>query len=476
LAEDGARAGELPAAAGPSPRAPAEAERLKVFISYSRDDKDFANELEGGLTLLGYRVFIDRHLSGGEAWKQSLANHIAQADTIVFVLSPSSVDSEMCQWEVDRATALSKRILPVVIRDMGDRPVPEKLRELNYIFFTPPNSFVAKLAELRTALDRNLDWIREHTRYLDLATRWANAADADKPGRLLIGKADIEAARDWLGQWARPNPEPTETQRAFIAASEAHADAQAAERQKAIEERERLAREAEAQAKRALAEAERAEASAKAAEEERKGREAALAQTETAAKETARSQRRVGRLLWGVAALVLLMLGGALWQARETERREVLIYTSLAASAMNEGNHDRGMRFALMAYPPQGCLFCTPSSELEGKLAGGPIMTRLRTKLSGHTSTVSHASYSSDGRRVVTASNDDTARVWDPETGKEIALLKGHTSDVIAASFSPDGKRVVTASYDYTARVWDPETGKEIALLKGHTSGLNLLK
>ncbi len=122
---------------------------------------------------------------GGEAWKQSLANHIAQADTIVFVLSPSSVDSEMCQWEVDEATRLSKRILPVVIRDMGDRPVPEKLRELNYIFFTPPNSFVGQLAVLREALDTDLDWMREHTRYFDLATRWAAAADSSRRSALM---------------------------------------------------------------------------------------------------------------------------------------------------------------------------------------------------------------------------------------------------------------------------------------------------
>ncbi len=177
---------EMPApGAAPTTPASAGAARLRVFISYSRDDTAFANELEGGLRLLGYDVFIDRHLSGGEAWKQSLANHIAQADTIVFVLSPSSVDSEMCQWEVDQATASSKRILPVVIADVSGLSVPQRLRDLNYIFFTPPNSFVGKLAALRDALDKNLDWIREHTRYLDLATRWAAAADSSRRSALM---------------------------------------------------------------------------------------------------------------------------------------------------------------------------------------------------------------------------------------------------------------------------------------------------
>ncbi len=78
------------------------------------------------------------------------------------------------------------------------------------------------------------------------------------------------------------------------------------------------------------------------------------------------------------------------------------------------------------------------------------------------------AAFSGDGKRVVTASQDDTARIWDAESGKEIAVLKGHTGGVNTAAFSGDGKRVVTASDDKTARIWDAESGKEIAVLKGH--------
>ncbi len=78
------------------------------------------------------------------------------------------------------------------------------------------------------------------------------------------------------------------------------------------------------------------------------------------------------------------------------------------------------------------------------------------------------AAFSPDGKRVVTASWDKTARVWDPETGTQIARSKAMMGSVVSAAFSPDGKRVVTASDDKTARVWDPETGTQIAPLKGH--------
>jgi WD40 repeat protein len=72
---------------------------------------------------------------------------------------------------------------------------------------------------------------------------------------------------------------------------------------------------------------------------------------------------------------------------------------------------------------------------------------------------------------IVTASADNTARIWDVATGKEIAIL--HGAGVIggmeSAAFSRDGTRIVTASVDNTARIWDAATGSEIAVLRGAT-------
>jgi WD40 repeat protein len=93
-------------------------------------------------------------------------------------------------------------------------------------------------------------------------------------------------------------------------------------------------------------------------------------------------------------------------------------------------------------------------------------------KLAGHESGVTAAQFSPDGKRIVTASEDNTARVWDTQSGQEIAKLAGHESGVTAVQFSPDGKRIVTASYAKTARVWDAQSGQEIAKLAGNESSV----
>ena len=69
------------------------------------------------------------------------------------------------------------------------------------------------------------------------------------------------------------------------------------------------------------------------------------------------------------------------------------------------------------------------------------------------------AAYSPDGASIVTASGDDTAKVWEAASGAELLTLSGHEDWVISAAYSPDGASIVTASADGTAKVWEAASG-----------------
>jgi WD40 repeat protein len=70
--------------------------------------------------------------------------------------------------------------------------------------------------------------------------------------------------------------------------------------------------------------------------------------------------------------------------------------------------------------------------------------------------------FSPDSTRLASASEDNTARLWDPATGALLATCRGHTSKVLGVAFSPDGARLVTTSADGTVRQWDAATGEEV--------------
>ena len=97
--------------------------KLNVFISYGRDDLAFADQLRAALLAYDFAVTIDREsIAGGEDWKKRLGVLIRDADTIVFVLSPSSARSPICAWEATEAAASASASFPsCAARSMASR-------------------------------------------------------------------------------------------------------------------------------------------------------------------------------------------------------------------------------------------------------------------------------------------------------------------------------------------------------------------
>jgi WD40 repeat protein len=159
---------------------------------------------------------------------------------------------------------------------------------------------------------------------------------------------------------------------------------------------------------------------------------------------------------------------------RETERKLAIANESRALAALSQaaslrGRYTDAVKLALAAWPRSAADERPQLSRTIDALAqalSGPLEVSPPLR---HKNWVNTAAFSPDGARVLTASGDQTARVWDGATGASIGKPLPHDHDVTSAAFSPDGARIVTASDDNTVRVWDAATRAPIGQPLRHT-------
>jgi WD40 repeat protein len=402
--------------------------KTKVFVSYSRKDMVFVERLGAALKSRGVEPLIDQtEIAAFDEWWKRIETVIAQADTFVFVISPDSVASQVCEKEIAFAASLNKRLAPIVWRRVAGGAVPAALAKINYIFFDDETRFDASVQTLIEALTTDIAWVRRHTELGEAARRWA-VAGRPGPRGLLLRSPMLEEAEHWIATRPANAPAPTEDTQAFIAESR-----RAATRRRNV-----------------------------------------LTASLTSGLVVA----------LGLAGLAYWQRGIAIEQqgiakanealAREQRDKALVAQSNFLANVSGqrliEGDTGAAVLLGLEALPdPQSGIARPYVPEAEYALGMAWQKPHEIVLLAGHDDSVVDAAFSPDGRRVVTASSDRSARLWDASSGKQIAILAGHSDRLSSASFSPSGRRIATREFaDARVRLWDGESGNAIAVLKGH--------
>ena len=406
-----------------------------VFISYSRKDKEFVRRLHDALHKLNRDVWVDwEDIPRGVDWLDQIYDGIAQANSFVVVVSPDSLISEICVQETAHAIQHHKRIVPLIRRDIDEKVLAGEwfdktwenqardnwrtLKAINWLMFRETDNFDAELSQLVKAIDTDPAHLQAHTRLLVRALEW------DKGKRnpsLLLHGSDLTQAQDWLAASGSKEPRATELQTEYILASR---------------------------------------------------------QSET---------RRQRTLLGGVSvalvvALVLALLSFLLYQQSENN---LGLAVSNEATAVYRGGVSQSLALAAQAqfevggpYPERSVLLALEALEnypftwqAERALRTAVINDRLRRILTGHAASVTNAAWSPDGARIITASEDGTAKVWDAATGDEMFTISGSGSGQTSAGWSPDGTLIFFAGPDGKRSVRGAATGDELFVLPSR-SGL----
>ena len=325
-------------------------------------------------------------------WMDNIKTAIANADSLIFFISPDSVTSQVCGIELNYAVDLSKRIVPVVIRDTPVEAVPAPLPDINWAFVRQ-GTFDADVARLVEILETDIERIHLHTRLLVRATEWETRG-GDKS--LLLRGAQLAEAEQWLAGQTDQKPTTTPAQGQFIAAS-----------------------------RRAASRRQRGSVTGAAA---------------------------VILVMAVVTTVAVFQWHNATVQRNQAQanfRQATSVRLVSDAQGMLAGTQLGGDARAFAQLLASRPLTQTPDN---GALYSAVVKRVTTDKIIPTPDRNTAAFFSPEGHRLATASTDHTVRLWNADSGQPIgAPLKGHTAPVPGVTFSPDGHRLATAGADATS-------------------------
>jgi len=426
-----------------------------IFISYCRRDKEFVKVLTNCFEACNRSYWVDwQDILPLSEWRQDIRQGILESNNFLFVMSPASLDSKECLKELDYAISVNKRLIPILCQKTSGCKVPAALADINWISFIGDNGFDQSFQELLLAFDRDLDYVKAHTRLLKLADEWDNQ---QRDSSFLLRGSNLESVETWLYQKSNLSPALTQLQRDFVATS-------------------------------------------RVAETRRQKRD-----------------MRNQRIALG-SAIVALAVVSALGLLAETRRREsifqeitALNYASTASLALKNPfeSLQQGLRASLQLQKSKWIKGSLRAETLSG-LAQAVYQVQEHNIIEGHNDWVDGVEFSPDGQLLASASLDGSVKLWRPDgtlintlpapdgggltdvsfspdgqtlaaggedtavylwrtDGTLISSLQGHQDWVYFVRFSPDGQRLASASLDGTVRLWHQD-GTLLATLSEHSN------
>lgn len=194
-------------------------ENIDVFISYSRNDGDFARKINEQLQINGRSTWFDQDsIAVGADFQKEIYKGIANSNNFVFLISNKSITSPYCADEVAYAEQQGKRIITLRLESVEKDLLPASLASIQWIDAGKDKDFSGVFSQLIRALDVDRTHVESHSKWQHKALEWQKT---NKDASLLLIGSEFSVAELWLQESVeqKKQPQPTAVQQEFITAS-----------------------------------------------------------------------------------------------------------------------------------------------------------------------------------------------------------------------------------------------------------------
>lgn len=186
-----------------------------VFLSHAEEDIAITTLVSRSLLRQGFTVWWSKtDIQTGVEFQAAIARGIEEASNIVYLISPASLESTYCEWEINYALSLNKRIIPLLIQTTDLQQISEKLRSLQFIDLTDnvlDTDYQQDESKLFRILRQDADYYEQHKLFLVKALKWER--QQSNPSLLLRG-SNLRYAEAWLkiaNHHSHHSPTPLQT-------------------------------------------------------------------------------------------------------------------------------------------------------------------------------------------------------------------------------------------------------------------------